>query len=183
MNEIRKINLEAINKNIRAYPYDFINMLNNAKESDITLQVIETKSQKPSAKAAKNGKQILLHSAYDPVKEANTLIKEIENDEDLDLVFVFGMGGGYLINAVRKLNVSVAVIEPDINFFNTLIDNFKLDKILEDDKITFFIGGNDDEDIEKFISLTTTKKVKFFITRSYATLFAEEALHYQSKVL
>ena len=45
----------------------------------------------------------------------------IENDEDLDLVFVFGMGGGYLINAVRKLNVSVAVIEPDINFFNTLI--------------------------------------------------------------
>ena len=182
MNEIRKINLEAINKNIRAYPYDFINMLNNAKESDITLQVIETKSQKPSAKAAKNGKQILLHSAYDPVKEANTLIKEIENDEDLDLVFVFGMGGGYLINAVRKLNVSVAVIEPDINFFNTLIDNFKLDKILEDDKITFFIGGNDDEDIE-FISLTTTKKVKFFITRSYATLFAEEALHYQSKVL
>ena len=183
MNEIRKINLEAINKNIRAYPYDFINILENAKESDITLQVIETKSQKPSAKAAKNGKQILLHSAYDPIKEANTLIKEIENDEDLDLVFVFGIGGGYLINAVRKLNVSVAVIEPDINFFNILIDNFKLDKILEDDKITFFIGGNDDEDIEKFISLTTTKKVKFFITRSYATLFAEEALHYQSKVL
>ena len=64
----------------------FINMLNNAKESDITLQVIETKSQKPSAKAAKNGKQILLHSAYDPVKEANTLIKEIENDEDLDFI-------------------------------------------------------------------------------------------------
>ena len=183
MNEIRKINLEAINKNIRAYPYDFINMLENAKDSDITLQVIETKSQKPSAKAAKNGKQILLHSAYDPIKEANTLIKEIENDEDLDLVFVFGIGGGYLINAVRKLNVAVAVIEPDINFFNTLIDNFKLDKILEDDKITFFIGGNDDEDIDKFISLTTTKKVKFFITRSYATLFAEEALHYQSKVL
>ncbi|AEM21181.1 hypothetical protein Bint_0552 [Brachyspira intermedia PWS/A] len=183
MNEIKKINLEAINKNIRAYPYDFINMLNNAKESDIILQVIETKSQKPSAKATKNGKQILLHSAYDPIKEANTLIKEIENDEDLDLVFVFGIGGGYLINAVKKLNVSVAVIEPDINFFNTLINNFKLDKILEDDKITFFIGGNDDEDIEKFISLTTTKKVKFFITRSYATLFAEEALHYQSKVL
>ncbi|MCZ9886270.1 motility associated factor glycosyltransferase family protein [Brachyspira hyodysenteriae] len=183
MNEIKKINLEAINKNINAYPYDFINMLENAKESDITLQVIETKSQKPSGKATKNGKQILLHSAYDPVKEANTLIKEIENDEDLDLVFVFGIGGGYLINAVRKLNVSVAVIEPDINFFNTLIDNFKLDKILEDNKITFFIGGNDDEDIEKFISLTTTKKVKFFITRSYSTLFAEEALHYQSKVL
>ena len=183
MNEIKKINLEAVNKNIKAYPYDFINMLENAKQSDIAIQIIETKSQKPSAKVLKNGKQILLHSAYDPVKEANTLIKEIENDEDLDLVFIFGIGGGYLINAVRKLNVSVAVIEPDINFFNTLIDNFRLDKILEDNKITFFIGGNDDEDIEKFISITTTKKVKFFITRSYASLFPDEAVYYQSKVL
>ena len=183
MNEIRKINLEAINKNIKAYPYNFINMLENSKQSDITLEVIETKSQKPSGKVIKNGKQILLHSAYDPIKEANTLIKEIENDEDLDLVFVFGIGAGYLVNAVRKLYIPVAVIEPSIDFFNTLIDNFKLDTILENNKITFFIGGNDDEDIEKFISLTTTKKVKFFITRSYATLFAEEALHYQSKVL
>ncbi|MEI0478578.1 motility associated factor glycosyltransferase family protein [Brachyspira pulli] len=183
MNEIRKINLEAINKNIKAYPYNFIDMLENAKESSITLEVIETKSQKPSGKVIKNGKQILLHSAYDPIKEANTLIKEIENDEDLDLVFVFGIGAGYLVNAVRKLHIPVAVIEPSIDFFNTLIDNFKLDTILENNKITFFIGGNDDEDIEKFISLTTTKKVKFFITRSYATLFAEEALHYQSKVL
>ena len=183
MNEIRKINLEAINKNIKAYPYNFIDMLEHSKQSDITLEVIETKSQKPSGKVIKNGKQILLHSAYDPIKEANTLIKEIENDEDLDLVFVFGIGAGYLVNAVRKLHIPVAVIEPSIDFFNTLIDNFKLDTILENNKITFFIGGNDDEDIEKFISLTTTKKVKFFITRSYATLFAEEALHYQSKVL
>ena len=166
MNEIRKINLEAINKNIKAYPYNFIDMLENAKESSITLEVIETKSQKPSGKVIKNGKQILLHSAYDPIKEANTLIKEIENDEDLDLVFVFGIGAGYLVNAVRKLHIPVAVIEPSIDFFNTLIDNFKLDTILENNKITFFIGGNDDEDIEKFISLTTTKKVKFFITRT-----------------
>ena len=112
MNEIRKINLETINKNIKAYPYDFINILNNAKQSNITLEVIETKSQKPSAKVIKNGKQILLHSAYDPIKEANTLIKEIENDEDLDLVFIFGIGAGYLINAVKKLNISIFSIIP-----------------------------------------------------------------------
>ncbi len=181
MNEIRKINLESIYKNIKAYPYNFIDMLEKSVQSDITLQIIETKSQKLSAKAEKNGKHILLHSAYDPVKEADALVKEIEGD--LDLVFIFGIGGGYLINAVRKLNIAAAVIEPDINFFNILIDRFRLDKILEDGKITFFIGGNDDEDIEKFISVTATKKVKFFITRSYAALFADEAMHYQSKVL
>ena len=180
-NDIRIKNLEAIKKNIKAYPIDFLNLLKDKNDNlDISLQIIETKSKKYSAKVFKDGKSIFLHSAYDPEKEANTLIKEIENDTDL--IFIFGIGAGYLINAVKKLNVNIAVIEPSIKFFNLLIDNFKLDKILEDN-ITFFIGGDDIEDIEKFISIENTKKVKFFITRSYANLFNEEALFYQQKVL
>lgn len=180
-NDIRIKNLEAIKKNIKAYPIDFLNLLKDKNDNlDISLQIIETKYKKYSAKVFKDGKSIFLHSAYDPEKEANTLIKEIENDTDL--IFIFGIGAGYLINAVKKLNVDIAVIEPSIKFFNLLIDNFKLDKILEDN-ITFFIGGDDIEDIEKFISIANTKKVKFFITRSYANLFGEEALFYQQKVL
>ena len=180
-NEIRIKNLEAIKKNIKAYPIDFLNLLKDKNDNlDISLEVIETKSKKYSAKVFKDGKSIFLHSAYEPEKEANALIKEIE--KDTDLIFIFGIGAGYLINAVKKLNVSMAIIEPSIKFFNLLIDNFKLDKILEDN-MTFFIGGDDIEDIEKFISLTNTKKVKFLITRSYATLFGEEVLFYQSKVL
>ena len=180
-NDIRINNLEAIKKNIKAYPIDFLNLLKDKNDNlDISLEVIETKSKKYSAKVFKDGKSIFLHSAYDPEKESNTLIKEIENDTDL--IFIFGIGAGYLINAVKKLNVNIAVIEPSIKFFNLLIDNFKLDKILEDN-ITFFIGGDDIEDIEKFISIANTKKVKFFITRSYANLFGEEALFYQQKVL
>lgn len=184
-NDIRIKNLDAIKKNIKAYPIDFLNLLKNKNDNfDISLELIETKSKKYSAKVFKNGKSIFLHSAYDPEKEANALINEIkkETEKDLDLVFIFGIGAGYLINAFKKFNINIAVIEPSIKFFNLLIDNFKLDKILEDN-ITFFIGGDDIEDIEKFISLTNTKKVKFFITRSYATLFNEEALFYQSKVL
>lgn len=184
-NDIRIKNLDAIKKNIKAYPIDFLNLLKNKNDNfDISLELIETKSKKYSAKVFKNGKSIFLHSAYDPEKEANALISEIkkETEKDLDLVFIFGIGAGYLINALKKLNINIAVIEPSINFFNLLIDNFKLDKILEDN-ITFFIGGDDIEDIEKFISLTNTKKVKFFITRSYATLFNEEVLFYQQKVL
>lgn len=180
-NNIRTNNLEAIKKNLKAYPIEFLDILKNKDDNlDISLELIETKSKKYSAKVFKDNKSIFLHSAYDPEKEAETLIKEIE--KDLDLAFIFGIGAGYLINALKKLNVAIAVIEPSIKFFNLLIDNFKLDKILEDN-ITFFIGGDDIEDIEKFISLTNTKKVKFFITRSYSVLFNEEALFYQQKVL
>ena len=180
-NNIRTNNLEAIKKNLKSYPIEFLDILKNKNDNlDISLELIETKSKKYSAKVFKENKSIFLHSAYDPEKEAETLIKEIE--KDLDLAFIFGIGAGYLINALKKLNVAIAVIEPSIKFFNLLIDNFKLDKILEDN-ITFFIGGDDIEDIEKFISLTNTKKVKFFITRSYSVLFNEEALFYQQKVL
>lgn len=180
-NNIRTNNLEAIKKNLKSYPIEFLDILKNKNDNlDISLELIETKSKKYSAKVFKDNKSIFLHSAYDPEKEAETLIKEIE--KDLDLAFIFGIGAGYLINALKKLNVAIAVIEPSIKFFNLLIDNFKLDKILEDN-ITFFIGGDDIEDIEKFISLTNTKKVKFFITRSYSVLFNEEALFYQQKVL
>lgn len=180
-NNIRTNNLNAIKKNLKAYPIEFLDILKNKNDNlDISLELIETKSKKYSAKVFKDNKSIFLHSAYDPEKEAETLIKEIE--KDLDLAFIFGIGAGYLINALKKLNVAIAVIEPSIKFFNLLIDNFKLDKILEDN-ITFFIGGDDIEDIEKFISLTNTKKVKFFITRSYSVLFNEEALFYQQKVL
>lgn len=180
-NNIRTNNLEAIKKNLKAYPIEFLDILKNKNDNlDISLELIETKSKKYSAKVFKDNKSIFLHSAYDPEKEAETLIKEIE--KDLDLAFIFGIGAGYLINALKKLNVAIAVIEPSIKFFNLLIDNFKLDRILEDN-ITFFIGGDDIEDIEKFISLTNTKKVKFFITRSYSVLFNEEALFYQQKVL
>ena len=100
MIEIRENNLNAIKKNIKAYPINFLDLLDSAKkEDDISLEVIETKSKNLSAKVIKNGKSVLLHSAYDPIKEANTLIKEIE--DDIDMVFVFGIGGGYLINALK----------------------------------------------------------------------------------
>ncbi len=179
-------NIKAIEKNIKAYPTNFLQILNNNEEKidNLSLEVIETKSEKKSAKVFFNNKQILLHSAYDPIKEANTLIKEIEeNKDDLDIVFIFGIGCGYLIDSIKKLNINIAVIEPSIYFFNLLINNFKLDKILSDYNITFFIGGNDIEDIEKYISLIQTKKVKFLVTRSYSSIFTEEALFYQQKVL
>ena len=112
-NDIRIKNLDAIKKNIKAYPIDFLNLLKNKNDNfDISLELIETKSKKYSAKVFKNGKSIFLHSAYDPEKEANALINEIKNEteKDLDLVFIFGIGAGYLINAFKKLNINIAVI-------------------------------------------------------------------------
>ena len=37
------------------------------------------------------------------------------------IVFIFGIGCGYLIDSIKKLNINIAVIEPSIYFFNLLI--------------------------------------------------------------
>ena len=50
-NDIRIKNLDAIKKNIKAYPIDFLNLLKNKNDNfDISLELIETKSKKYSAK-------------------------------------------------------------------------------------------------------------------------------------
>lgn len=186
MNSIREKNIKAIEKNKKSFPLDIIEKLDENKkneQSEFTIEVFSSKSLKYTAKVFKEGKTFLLHSAYDPFKEALTLVKEVENEEYLDLVFVVGLGIGYMADIVRKYDISVAVIEPSISFFNLLIDNFDLENILSDKKITFFIGEDETKDIETFISMTTTKKVKLLTTRAYASLFQKEVLFYQNKVL
>lgn len=180
---IREKNLHAIEKNIEAFPLDIIKKLDEAYKNDLEIEVFESKSSKLSARVIKNKKPILLHSAYNPVKEASILAKEIENDHLLDIVFVFGVGIGYLADAVRKFKVSIAVIEPSISFFNLLINNFILEKLLSDKNVTFFIGEDEIKDIETFISMKATKKIKFLTTRAYSVIFPEKSLFYQSKVL
>lgn len=191
MNSIRTKNIEAIEKNINSYPVDILNILednNKISDSDISIEVVDTKvnktSKKQSAKIIKNNKTTLLHSIYDPEKEGNTLADEIVND-DLDLIFVIGIGAGFLVEAIFNKNKckQVVAVEPNTSFFNLLINNLDISKTLSNKDILFFIGAHQEKDIEDFISLHPTKKVKVLCTRSYTTLFAKEVIEYQQFIL
>lgn len=178
-----KDNLLSIEKNKNAFP---ISIFHNLSESSLSENILrsETKDKKPTASIFHEGKTLSLHSAYNPVKEAETLASEALKDKDVDTVFIFGIGAGYIINAIRKINneIKIAVIEPNYNYFFTALSLFNLKEIIEDKNIIFFIGENQLPDIETFISLVATKKVQFIANRAYAVIFKEEAILSQKKI-
>ena len=183
---MREKNILAIQNNMASFETSIIEKINSTNESDNTsIEVLETKTKCYTAKITKNGKTTLLHSMYDPEKEASILAKEVEENTDVDLVFVIGIGAGYLVNALRKIKSQkkIAVIEPSISFFNILIDSFPISNLLADKDITFFIGADETKDIETFVSLTSTKKVRILITRSYINIFYNEVVFYQKATL
>ena len=183
---MREKNILAIKNNLSSFETSIIEKINSCNENGNTsIEVLETKTKSYTAKITKNSKTTLLHSMYDPEKEASILAKEVEENSDIDLVFVIGIGAGYLVNALRKIKSQkkIAVIEPSISFFNILINSFPIANILSDKDITFFIGADETKDIETFVSLNSTKKVRILITRSYINIFYNEVVFYQKATL
>lgn len=183
---MREKNILAIKNNMSSFETSIIEKINaHNKNENTSIEVSETKTKCLTAKVTKDGKTILLHSFYDPEKEANILAKEVENNKEIDLVFVIGIGAGYLINALRKIKsqTKIAVIEPSISFFNILIDTFPITNLLGDKDLTFFIGTDETKDIETFVSISSTKKVRILITRSYINIFYDEVVFYQKATL
>ena len=186
---MRNKNIEAIKSNIGAFGSDIIERLenceNNNSSDNIDIEIIDTKTKLLTGKVLKEGKQILLHSMYDPKKEAYMLAKEIENKDNLDLVFIIGGGAGYLIQAVReiKYDVKIALVEPSLSFFNTMINSFYLAKIFSDKNTFFFIGEDEIKDIETFISVSTTKSVQILATRSYLNIYGNDISTLQKYIL
>lgn len=183
---VKNKNIEYIKKNIGAYPLNILENIKNTENTEnIKLNTLNTKINTLSAKIIFNEKEYPLHSLYDPKKEAKILVKEIEENNEISVVFLFGLGFGYQFNEIRNINkdIIIAVIEPSYQFFNLLIENFDFKNIFLDKNTAFFIGENEIKDIENFISLKSTKKVKMFTLRSYAIIFNELASFYQKKVL
>ncbi len=89
-----------------------------------------------------NGKEYLLCSKYDPVKEASKLAATYDYAPTSDLVFS-GFGCGYHILEVLKRKNShgvIAVVEADIELFRHIIEYIDITPIVRDERIYLFVG-------------------------------------------
>ena len=66
---------------------------------------------------------VQIHSAYDPVREADSLAeKALEKASSEDIIVICGLGLGYLIDAVRRLfRGKILVVEPDLDIVGTAL--------------------------------------------------------------
>jgi spore maturation protein CgeB len=120
-----------------------------------------------------------VHSKYDPKKEAQTQLKNIEKDNGFNgSILLIGLGLGYLAEAVLEKypDISLLIIEPDIGVFSTACTHRDLTGIVTNANISVgenitpeikeWLNENDDYSIVVFPSLRLyAENVEFTIKR------------------
>lgn len=174
MNDIREKNLRAIERHHTLFPPDVT--LRIAETGDITCSAVMQNGSAVSFKALRGDVSAVMHSQYDPMREAKALAEEAVSDADADLVVVLGMGAGYIVRELlsARTDIDIIAVEPSYGILNFIIDTFDMSDIFSNDRVMFFIGGGDTADIENYLSLRSTRKMRIITSRGYWKFFPKE---------
>lgn len=102
------------------------------------IEVIKSKSGLPTIRVNNR----LLHSFYDPIKEAMQLIDE-QKFRDKDNLIIFGFGLGYHISEILRRGIEfnqMFVIEPSIEIFKVALRERDLSEILKLKGLRLLVG-------------------------------------------
>ncbi|WP_430790865.1 motility associated factor glycosyltransferase family protein [Virgibacillus flavescens] len=118
----------------------------NEKEIKLDkLNILDSKSgQKTLSYQTEENKEIMVHSKYDPIREANRIITSYKDKiDEYTHVFFYGIGMGYHIEEFNKLfpNNSYSLYEPIPEIFLALAQNRKLNPIVTNQTSQLYIDG------------------------------------------
>ncbi len=123
---------------------DIYDRIINSASGDLV--VIETKEGQSVPVVDKDGKRLYIHSRFDPIKEAERFIGEIEVGE-FDLFVVFGFGFGYHIECLMKLmrrDSIVLIIEKSPLMLRLALEQRDLSSILKDSRLIILLDPSED---------------------------------------
>lgn len=124
MNKIFDKNMKFLKKvNLSVY-----NEVKNIDDSCI--KVIKGKKGIRTMKKTFNGKEIFIHSGYDPYAHGKHL-SDVVKSEEADIIFLFGLGFGYELTEIVKENPGKIffISEPDLQIFKTMNKHVDFKKI------------------------------------------------------
>lgn len=110
-------------------------------------EILSSKNGYPVLKVKRDQKEITLASLYDPFREADNLVREI-NLEKVQVLWALGFGLGYHLRELSgKLNdcQEFYIIETEIDVFKLALELLDLRFLLENPRIKFIIGRKLDE--------------------------------------
>lgn len=135
--------------------------------SDLSgINVFESKTGEKVPEISINNKKIFIHSRYDPQKEAERFISEIDTSQ-FNLFIVFGFGFAYHIEELFKRiepNSTVLVFEKHPAIIRAAIENRDLSTILNDPRI-FILIDPDEDTIAETLRGKSTYKVSLVLHR------------------
>ncbi len=148
-------------------------------QSNITLE--NTRNNQKTIKVRKDEKDFYLHSKYDPLREAETIINKLEERESIDEnshVIFYGLGLGYHIDAFtqRHPNTSFSLYEPSVEVFQYFLDNINLKK-LPNDNLEILLLEHEPNHVDIFLSILfkkINKKIILVDLPIYENVFEEQ---------
>ncbi|MBV4416556.1 motility associated factor glycosyltransferase family protein [Clostridium tyrobutyricum] len=170
-NNIYEKNVTQI-KNLNPYLYNEISRLELK-----TVKCITTKNHSKNVIKTVSGIDFIVHSQYNPQFQAQFIAENVFADNP-DIIFLFGLGLGYELKEMIKLNKNVRyfIIEPDEEIFKILLQSSDI-KFLFDNINVHFILGKKADDIGSFyenvIGCEKSVKAKFIILPSYKNIYRD----------
>lgn len=120
-----------------------------------------TDAEHVKTEIAKNGEIIIvshgvyLNSKYNPSREAEKYVQEMEKLPDEAVLVMFGLANGEFARAVlrmNKKNIHCLVVEPDIEILMQVIKNIDITDLLSDSRFQLIVYGINDRNLEQVMS-------------------------------
>jgi hypothetical protein len=111
------------------------------------IELITTKTNEITCQFIFNNKRILLHSLYNPQKEAQEFVRShIEQIRSKKKIIVYGLGCGYhiseIIEATRDTKQEIEVWDFNVELYNFVKNEKQIVNLLNNDRITLYVDDN-----------------------------------------
>lgn len=158
----------------KKYPH-LLQLLQQTVEND-KWKISESKSGVPTLQLQVNEQTVYVHSAYDPMKEAERLVLQRKKEiEENDHIFFYGLGLGYHIEKVLELfpNKVCTLYEPSIEAFKQYVSSRPLPCF---ENIRHIVVETNERVREQFLAYfagTIKTKVMLFLLPSCERIYQE----------
>ncbi|MBC3888234.1 DUF115 domain-containing protein [Acetobacterium paludosum] len=158
------------------------------KKSSIVLE--DTKNNYKTLKMTKGDKSLYLHSKYDPIREAETIIDKLEAREEIDEkthVIFYGLGLGYHIdNFVKRFpDTTFSLYEPSVEVFNYFLSCKKLKDLPLKKMLAIQCEVNEEAMVEFFnvVVNNTDKKTIIMDLPIYQNVFKKKYIQFSNRFM
>lgn len=164
---------------LKKYDPELLDTIQKEGEPENKIEILESKQGSPTLQALIGERPMFLHSKYDPTQEAERIVDSLNDIEEYDHIFFYGLGLGYHVGELLKKYPSkkYSIIEPNIEVFKKYLEQ-KLIKDLPIENLAFLKVGLTDNDVTSFIEeffsyiqgktlLVTLPSYERFVANSY----------------
>ncbi|WP_411953898.1 motility associated factor glycosyltransferase family protein [Alkalibacillus sp. S2W] len=139
-----------------------------------SIERMESKSGELTLNIKQHEKNNFIHSKYDPIKEAQSIIDRYQSQIDSsEKVFFYGLGLGYHVEVFRNRypDHDVTVYEPSIDVFLNLAENRPLENVLKDSSLFVEVDSKSSTRFFNQYSQALLNKVTIIVLPSYQRIF------------